>query len=407
MPYVIRKTDGTTLTTIPDAGVDTTTTLKLVGKNYSGYGLDQNENFVQLLENFANTTSPPTPITGQLWYDKTSGVNKLKVYAGNAFKEVGSAVVSAAQPTNWNTGEFWLNSARGQLFVNIQGTPTLLGPLSNSAAGTNGQVYAQLSDNTPTAHNTVGEYVGNNLLAIWSQDTFVPVPALSNFPLGLTAGLNINSSAQLNVLSNSGIFVGNQQQANISILNTSPNVVLVTNNYNNGQLQFQTNNGTSTVTQLTIDGPTGHVGINTTTPAATLDVSGIINSNTGIQLSSGNLLVGGTNQPGTASSVVVIYNGAPPTVPVTGGVMLYAQNTVYPGPVSQATSELQVMDELGNITTLSPHNFSLIPEGPSEPLAWSYYSERNGNKINVDMLKMARLLEKLTGEKLVHTEAAK
>ena len=32
-------------------------------------------------------------------------------------------------------------------------------------------------------------------------------------------------------------------------------------------------------------------------------------------------------------------------------------------------------------------------------MAWSYYSEKNGKKINVDMLKLARMVESLTGEK--------
>jgi hypothetical protein len=35
-------------------------------------------------------------------------------------------------------------------------------------------------------------------------------------------------------------------------------------------------------------------------------------------------------------------------------------------------------------------------------MAWSYYSEKDGKAINIDMMKLARLLEKLTGEKLVY-----
>ena len=76
--------------------------------------------------------------------------------------------------------------------------------------------------------------------------------------------------------------------------------------------------------------------------------------------------------------------------------------------------ELKVLDELGNTTTISPHNFSLIPDGASEERAWGYYSEKDivddeGNvtatqKVNVDMMKLARLVEQLTGEKLVYTE---
>ena len=62
-----------------------------------------------------------------------------------------------------------------------------------------------------------------------------------------------------------------------------------------------------------------------------------------------------------------------------------------------------MLDESGNHTTLSPHNFSLIEDGPSEEMAWSYYSERGGKKINADMTMALRLLEGLTGEKLVYT----
>jgi hypothetical protein len=69
---------------------------------------------------------------------------------------------------------------------------------------------------------------------------------------------------------------------------------------------------------------------------------------------------------------------------------------------ASSSSELKVRDEAGNVTTLSPHNFDLIPEGPSEDMAWSYFSEKDGKRINVDMLKVVRLLEKISGEKLVH-----
>jgi hypothetical protein len=86
------------------------------------------------------------------------------------------------------------------------------------------------------------------------------------------------------------------------------------------------------------------------------------------------------------------------SIPLTSG------NTYHLAPSKDvdASSELKVRDEAGNITTLSPHNFSLIPGGASEDLAWSYYSEKEGKAINVDMLKMARLLEQLTGEKLIY-----
>jgi len=113
--------------------------------------------------------------------------------------------------------------------------------------------------------------------------------------------------------------------------------------------------------------------------------------------SSRNLLIGSTLSPASAESAVAIFNGTAPTGSVTNGVVLYSEDV-------SASAELKVRDEAGNITTLSPHNFSLIPEGPSEEMAWGYYGEKNGKKINVDMLKLARMVERLAGEKLVYEE---
>jgi hypothetical protein len=108
-----------------------------------------------------------------------------------------------------------------------------------------------------------------------------------------------------------------------------------------------------------------------------------------------NLLLNGTTAGTSSVGTFAIFNGTAPTGSVTNGCILYAEDV-------SSSSELKVRDEAGNVTTLSPHNFSLIPEGPSEDMAWSYYSERDGRRINIDMLKAIRLLEKLSGEQLVY-----
>jgi hypothetical protein len=118
--------------------------------------------------------------------------------------------------------------------------------------------------------------------------------------------------------------------------------------------------------------------------------------------STGNLWVSGnigvnTNTFGTnAVGVLCIKNGTIPSSSPADSIQLYAEDIA-------ASSELKVRDEAGNITTLSPHNFSLIGKA-SEEMAWAYYSEKNGKKINVDMLKLARVLEQISGEKLVYIQ---
>jgi hypothetical protein len=75
------------------------------------------------------------------------------------------------------------------------------------------------------------------------------------------------------------------------------------------------------------------------------------------------------------------------------------------------SGEIYVTDSGGSSTTISPHNFSVIPDGASEDLAWSYYS-RNGDVendfdntkyISTDIAKVIRKVENLTGDKLIYT----
>ena len=93
MAYTVNKTSGAVLTTISDGTIDTTTDLILIGKNYAGYGEFLNENAVKLLENFANTSAPSSPLAGQMWWDTTNGL--LKVYNGTTFKTVSSSTAAA------------------------------------------------------------------------------------------------------------------------------------------------------------------------------------------------------------------------------------------------------------------------------------------------------------------------
>ena len=51
MAYTINKTDGSVVATITDGTVNSTTSLQLFGKSYSGFGEALNENLVKLLEN--------------------------------------------------------------------------------------------------------------------------------------------------------------------------------------------------------------------------------------------------------------------------------------------------------------------------------------------------------------------
>ena len=66
MAYTINKTDGTVIATITDGTIDTSTSLTLFGKSYSGFGELLNENLVKLLESHSSTSAPTAPLNLQV-----------------------------------------------------------------------------------------------------------------------------------------------------------------------------------------------------------------------------------------------------------------------------------------------------------------------------------------------------
>ena len=144
MAYVINLTNGQQLTTVEDGTIDQSTTIKLVGKNYAGYGEIQNENFVHLMESFSSGNSPANPLSGQIWFDSTE--SKLKVYSGTAFVPVSSATIANSQPTTLGVGDLWFNDTAKQLYF-FDGTSTiLLGPAYSDAQGTSGLIVTSILD---------------------------------------------------------------------------------------------------------------------------------------------------------------------------------------------------------------------------------------------------------------------
>ena len=79
MPYTIDYSQSSkTAIVVNDGTIDTSTSLGLIGKNYTRFGETLNENLLHLLENFANTNAPSNPTEGMLWYDTTN--SQLKIY---------------------------------------------------------------------------------------------------------------------------------------------------------------------------------------------------------------------------------------------------------------------------------------------------------------------------------------
>lgn len=193
MAYLINKSDGTALLTLEDGILDTSTSLGLLGRNYIGYGEVQNENFVYLLENFANANPPARPIRGQAWYD--SSTNRLNVYSGEQWVPVGAATISDTPPPEF-LGSLWIKTPNNQLFVFLANGWELIGPEAAPGFEKTRAEATILKDIAGVDHAVVIFRVNGIAEGIVATEPFSISPStpVTGF-FNLLKGINVNSSS--------------------------------------------------------------------------------------------------------------------------------------------------------------------------------------------------------------------
>ena len=348
MAYTINKTDGTVLTTIVDNTLDETTNLQLPGRGYTGYGESQNENFIKILENFANTTAnaPNKPLVGQLFYDTT--LDQMQVYDGSSFRAVSGTIVSSAEPSFGAQGDLWYNSTSSQIYVYSGTAWSLVGP---PASSTTGAVSDTIIDNTGATNNVVKLLVDNSIVAIVSDNEFTPQVSLTGYETvkkGITLGTNISVNRFQGTATNSDALGGvvasgylrsdaaDTMTATLTIANDNALVLgvdsdvtmsqsgsdfILRNTSVNGDLVFRVNDAGVTRTALTIDGDTSSLLVpNNLTVSGTATLSALTMSTGTANLNNvtvqGNLTVEGTQ---------TILNTT--TVEIEDPILLLSSNT--------------------------------------------------------------------------------
>lgn len=178
MPYTLTRSNGTTLAIIQDGSIDNSTDITFVGKNYAGYGQTVNENFVKLLENFANSRQPAKPVPGQIWFD--SGTLKVKFYDGSNFKALTSLSTATNRPSNLVIGDQWFDTVDKKLYV-YDGTDfTMIGPekSQNVLQSSLSTTSIPRAGNSPAQALQLGIGTGaGSTVAILSQTPITPDPA--------------------------------------------------------------------------------------------------------------------------------------------------------------------------------------------------------------------------------------
>lgn len=307
MTYLINKTDGTTLTSLPDGQIDQLSTdLTLIGKNYSGFGEYINENFIKILENFASSTQPTYPIKGQLWFDTLE--LKLKVFNGGSFSPVSSASVAKDQPTSLGAGDFWFNNETNQLYLYTGKTTILLGPAYSSAQGKSGLQVETVIDTTGVSRVISYLYTSGSLIGIFAKEEFIPKNAIPGFSDSSTkiiypgfnastlAGIKFNVTStnaeqldgtpassfarkdranifdyQLVIKTDDGILVGSSGQG---LIDTDVGNLRINNTFSNRNIELNVRTGNQQETAIDIVSATREVKIYKNQPASKVTVGG-------------------------------------------------------------------------------------------------------------------------------------
>jgi hypothetical protein len=202
MPYQIDKTDGTVLITLADGVVDNSTDLQLVGRNVAGYGEQQNENFVKLLENFARADTPPSkPLVGQLWFDKNADKLRPSVFDGVQWRNLTINQVSATEPQGQKEGDLWWDTVNNKLYVFVADGDqhVLVGPESVLGFGKTRWSSEKLTDTGGTDHPVSIGYVDGAPYMVMADTAFeidqtaTPLNGFTRIGEGITAkGTNVD-----------------------------------------------------------------------------------------------------------------------------------------------------------------------------------------------------------------------
>ena len=290
MSYIVTKTDGTVLTTIIDGTKDdSSSSITLLGRNYSNYGQFVANDFVQMLENFSYETAPLNPLKGQIWWKRDS--NLLQVYTGTAWKVIGNATSTPSAPWTTTAGDIWWDSTNQQLYIYNGTNPysatgwRLVGPAYSVTYGKSGAIWEVIQDSLGNNHHILSLYLDDVRTGIISSDNiFTPNVAIPGF-ITIQTGHNIRTndtfwgtaqnanllgnqlpskyfrndldnvtSGNIVVLTNAGIKLGAQQQLTLNLNSVDASI---TNTALNGDIKLYVNVGGISTRILYIEGTSG------------------------------------------------------------------------------------------------------------------------------------------------------
>jgi len=248
MAYTIVKSDGTVLTTIADGTINTTSTsFGLPGRNYAGYGQALDTNFVHQVENFADTTPPPNPLRGQLWFNTNNSTLYVCPTDGesNALAWLALTATSSGGNTSFGavtiTGNASANnfSATNEIAANSFTASTLT--ISGNATITNANLQGSttVANLTTTSITTGSATTPGTLTGVWTINGSAGGNN-ANAVVFNTGGIYINNTGNLYGIRTDKYMWANGDPVSFAGTYTNANVAAYLPTYNGNILTVQT-----------------------------------------------------------------------------------------------------------------------------------------------------------------------
>lgn len=248
MAYTIVKSDGVPLTSIADGTINTTSTsLGLPGRNYAGYGQTLDTNFVHILENFADSTPPPNPLTGQLWYNTNDSTLYICPSDGEANA---NAWLSLTSTQSGGTTTFGAVTVSG----NLQSNNITVTNNSNANAVTASYLTVSVQANvananivagtvgtlTTTAITTGAQANNGTLTGVWTANGAGTANGVAGTSLYVTGGNLVIANTSSRGLVADNFYYGNGAPISFAGTYSNSNVASYLPTYNGNILTVQT-----------------------------------------------------------------------------------------------------------------------------------------------------------------------
>lgn len=288
MAYTIVRSDGTVLTSISDGTINTTSTsLGLPGRNYPGYGQTVDTNFVHLMESFADSTPPPNPLRGQLWYNTNDSTLNVCPTDGeaNAAAWVVLATTSGTGTTTFGnvtvTGNITANNATIAYDISANSVTTNYLSVSANAniANANLTGTTTASSITTTSITSGSQSTNGTLTGVWTANGAGTANGVAGTSMWVTGGNLVITGAGSIGIKTDNFYYANGDPISFTGSYSNSNVASYLPTYNGNILTVQTQATTLTTGANTTAGTlTGNWTLSTGSQLAATSANTVVNA---------------------------------------------------------------------------------------------------------------------------------